>query len=132
MCYACVRQYASEGLKRCPVCESVKPLDAFGINRKRKDGRQSNCRACWKHETRRRRYGLGRDAFEAILQVQDHKCALCAKPLRAGVGGLAVDHCKTTGKVRGILCMHCNVSLGTLGDTEEALLRVIQYPQRAC
>lgn len=32
--------------KRCPRCETVKPIDDFGVDRSRPDGRHGFCRAC--------------------------------------------------------------------------------------
>jgi hypothetical protein len=34
------------GMKRCPHCKKEKPLDAFGLHKKKADGRQSVCREC--------------------------------------------------------------------------------------
>ena len=39
----------------------------------------------------------------------------------------AVDHDHKTGKVRGLLCNQCNRGLGMLGDTKEAVERVLNY-----
>lgn len=36
------------GTKACCVCKIVKPMDAFAILKKAKDGRQFRCRACQK------------------------------------------------------------------------------------
>ncbi len=51
---------------------------------------------------------------------QGRVCAICSRPekqLRRGVlKRLAVDHCHTTGKIRGLLCAACNVTLGKFGD----------------
>jgi hypothetical protein len=40
-----------------------------------------------------------------MLEQQGNKCALC------DVFPTAVDHCHTTGKVRGLLCHCCNMVL---------------------
>ncbi len=32
--------------KRCPRCDTVKPVTAFGVSRTRPDGRQGFCRLC--------------------------------------------------------------------------------------
>lgn len=35
-------------VKRCSVCRETKPLEEFGANRSRSDGRQHTCRTCRK------------------------------------------------------------------------------------
>ena len=32
--------------KRCPGCDTVKPIEAFGLNASSPDGRQVRCRPC--------------------------------------------------------------------------------------
>ena len=74
------------------------------------------------------RYGLTGNDVEAMLVAQNYKCALCLKQFDGrGPGKLHIDHCHSTGHIRGILCVKCNTALGSLGDTEEALLRVLEY-----
>jgi Fe-S-cluster-containing hydrogenase component 2 len=38
--------YVSVTEARCTGCQSVKPLGAFNINKKHKNGRQYRCKAC--------------------------------------------------------------------------------------
>lgn len=73
-------------------------------------------------------YGITKEDYFALLNKQDNKCALCTKSL-AGVPRREspIDHCHETGRIRGILCMQCNVGLGLLGDNEEGLLRALKY-----
>jgi len=40
---------------------------------------------------------------------------------------LAVDHCHVSGKIRGLLCFHCNSSLGKMKDSVEILQNAIDY-----
>jgi hypothetical protein len=40
---------------------------------------------------------------------------------------LAVDHCHTTGKIRGLLCSKCNPALGAFNDNIEILNSAIKY-----
>ena len=63
-----------------------------------------------------------------MLEAQGHKCAICSSTDKGkGKQFFCVDHCHTTGKVRGLLCAPCNKALGQLGDTEEALQRALDY-----
>jgi RNA polymerase-binding transcription factor DksA len=41
-----------------------------------------------------------------------------------------IDHCHVTGKVRGVLCNKCNVSLGLVNDNIDHLEQIIAYLRR--
>lgn len=74
----------------------------------------------------RRVYGLTINQWIALAEAQSWRCALC--PTESSVDRpLHVDHCHRTGKVRGLLCKTCNLAIGQLGDTAEALQRVADY-----
>lgn len=74
-----------------------------------------------------KRYGITVDCFAEMLDSQGGACAVCGKTGSRQV----VDHDHATGKVRGILCVRCNVSIGGLGDNVEGLLRAIRYLEKA-
>lgn len=44
---------------------------------------------------------------------------------------LALDHCHKTGIFRGWLCDKCNLAIGKLGDTIEAVQKVMDYLKRS-
>lgn len=69
------------------------------------------------------------DEYQALLAAQAGICAICAKPPTDR--NLAVDHCHTTGMIRGLLCIPCNTGLGKLGDSVEGLERALAYLRRA-
>lgn len=54
-------------------------------------------------------YGLSRAEYDAL--IADPKCEICGKA-KFGDRRPHVDHCHTTGRVRGVLCAHCNRMLG--------------------
>lgn len=58
-------------------------------------------------------------------------CECCGRDVSMDVKALALDHCHTTGLFRGWLCLTCNLGIGRLGDTIEALERGIAYLKRA-
>lgn len=90
---------------------------------------------CSVHHNRARmltKYRMSSEDYEVMLDAQRGVCAVCGQPERAvGIGGrlksLAVDHCHETGKVRGLLCSHCNRAIGLLGDNPETLHRAMVY-----
>jgi Recombination endonuclease VII len=54
--------------------------------------------------------------------AQGGLCVICQlKPCTA------VDHCHSTGIVRGMLCNQCNTVLGMMGDDTERLMRAVAY-----
>lgn len=71
------------------------------------------------------RYGLTVSQFRQMLAAANG-CAAC------GVVDveLVIDHCHTSGKVRGLLCARCNVAIGMLDDSEAKLLGALEYLRR--
>lgn len=57
-----------------------------------------------------KRYGVDKQMFEAMYLDQDGKCAImsCLREAKA------IDHDHVTGRVRGLLCLGCNVAVGFL------------------
>jgi len=77
----------------------------------------------------KRKYGLSVAEYESLLLEQEYRCAICLKHKADNTNGytLAVDHNHATGKVRGLLCASCNLSLGGFQDSEDLLLKAILY-----
>lgn len=75
-----------------------------------------------------KRHGITIDFYNDLVKKQSGLCAICKSPpgLKR-IKRLVIDHDHQTGKVRGLLCMHCNAALGKLGDTKEQLLKVLEY-----
>ncbi len=71
-------------------------------------------------------YGLTIEQYEQMAAAQNGVCAICQKPSTDGKR-LHVDHCHSTGVIRGLLCNKCNPAIGSLGDTPEMLERAIAY-----
>ncbi|MCA1569791.1 MAG: endonuclease VII domain-containing protein [Chloroflexi bacterium] len=85
----------------------------------------------WKRDNElRRTYGLTRSDVDAMLEAQDHLCAICR---RAHVGPgtrLHVDHCHDSKRVRGLLCGKCNTAIGLLDDDPQRADAVAAYLRR--
>ena len=79
-----------------------------------------------KWEQIKRLYGVSKDDFNKMMEEQNNSCKLCSKPF-ISVTQTHIDHCHETDRVRGILCMPCNVALGMLGDNEEGLTKALNY-----
>jgi hypothetical protein len=76
----------------------------------------------------RRKYGIDQESYLQRLAAQGGCCAICEKPAESERDGkLRVDHCHSTGKIRGLLCDSCNVGLGKFGDNIDSLTVAIMY-----
>lgn len=76
----------------------------------------------------KRNYGLTRQEHTAMLEKQNHACAICDKSFgNTKADKPHVDHDHTTGAVRGLLCQRCNLMLGHSLDNPETLLRAVSY-----
>ena len=89
-----------------------------------------------KHRRSKRRqnlkkFGLTLESYAQMWASQDHACAICKSINPNTVKGWQVDHCHATGKVRGILCAHCNRMLAAAVDNPEHLIRGVEYLKKA-
>jgi hypothetical protein len=80
-----------------------------------------------------RRYGVTREAFDAMFAAQDGLCAICDAALDSSNRKLTpqVDHDHATGEFRGLLCGGCNAGLGQFKDEPAILQRASRYLYRA-
>lgn len=71
-------------------------------------------------------YGLTIIEFNTMLASQGDSCAVCGG-VAGGRGNFHVDHNHKTGKIRGLLCHNCNITLGLVKDNKEHLIKLISY-----
>lgn len=139
-CYAA--KYRSDSLptgeRRRATCHPDRPYRSKGL-----------CNACFcrakyaanpqpyrdraKKYTFEKLYNLTPDGFAELLASQGGKCAnrgcqvLLNTRGREKMAGAHVDHCHTTGKVRGVLCMACNLALGMVKECPSRLSGLASY-----
>jgi Recombination endonuclease VII len=75
----------------------------------------------------KKKYGLTPDQYQKLLDETNGKCPVCKRPFNAK--GPVVDHCHSTGIVRGLICSNCNIAEGLLGTPENAQ-RLADYMSR--
>ena len=99
-------------------------IRAYGRQWKKNNPTTSN-------ESYKRLYGITEEDYLRMLKEQNEVCKICLKPETAKakdkVKRLSVDHCHTTGKVRGLLCDNCNKALGCFKDSISNLENAIKY-----
>lgn len=71
----------------------------------------------------KRKYNMTISDYNKMYDEQNGECNICNKPSN----NLHVDHCHTTGKVRGLLCVNCNQLLGKAFDNPDILNQAIDY-----
>jgi recombination endonuclease VII len=70
------------------------------------------------------------EEYDALLAKQEGRCAICRS---ANPGGPAAnnrfygDHCHSTGKPRGLLCLSCNIVLGAFKDAPSRFIAAADY-----
>jgi hypothetical protein len=71
------------------------------------------------------RYGITQDDYRQMFADQCGACAICLEPAQGRK--LCVDHCHTTGKIRGLLCRKCNSGIGMLRDSSVIVRLAANY-----
>ncbi len=75
----------------------------------------------------KRRFGISRLDYESMLASQEGRCAICGSSDPRIGNCFCVDHDHKTGKIRGLLCRHCNSLIGFARDEQVVLERAIVY-----
>lgn len=71
-----------------------------------------------------KKFGLSVEEYDTWRESKD-SCECCGTPLE--LRWRQLDHCHTTGEVRGILCHSCNMGLGLFKDNPLLLEAAINY-----
>jgi len=144
--------------KRCKSCAVEKMRSEFTVRQSgpRAGHLASYCKKCSVEKSRlcqqrdpsryerierpsrlKRLYGITVSDYDRMLVEQLGGCAICGstdvkhrKYTRKKVVAFAVDHDHTTGKVRGLLCNHCNRAVGLINDNPHIAARMANYLSR--
>lgn len=104
-CKDCVNEYARH------MRNTNAQSDFFEVNGKRRSRRQ-----LWE------KYKLTPEDYIDMYGAQQGVCAICQF-----AEAVVVDHDHDTGKVRSLLCQHCNVMIGAAREDVSTLSRGITY-----
>ena len=113
--------------KRCPKCDRTLPRDShFPRIAGSRHRVRAYCIDCNKEYQRAWKLGanyqLSTKEYSELLASQKGKCLICKSSRK-----LVVDHDHISGKVRGILCDHCNRGLGYFRDNPAFLTDAAKY-----
>ena len=139
--------------KQCRCCLIEKDIDCFVKSKAFSSGFDTICIECnrlktrlWKKNNREKRniqerkeysrkknkdlrlmYGITLVQYMEMLEEQGSMCAICGKKQSELTRWLSVDHNHMTGKIRALLCPHCNSLLGHARESQEILTKAIGY-----
>ena len=119
----------------CSTCKIEKPYTEFNktqltrrLSKKSSaTGNKGHCKDCVREMNMKRNYNMTEADFAKMLEQQNHKCAIewCTEKLNKENAN--IDHNHYNKKVRGILCINCNTSIGGCGDSIEKILVIACY-----
>ena len=131
-------------IKTCKLCLEEKSTDDFysfydkWSNKKYVGARCKPCHQQYKRDSattaRNRkaeklqlRYGLTFEQWEQMRENENFSCMICGINEDEMGRKLDVDHCHSSGKVRGLLCNPCNNMLGHARDNVAILETAAKY-----
>jgi len=133
-------------MKQCIKCAIIKPIDSFYKKSGKPHLTTPSCKECFKKDSKERRiknpdikrkshmknmYGMSLEQYNELKEAQNNCCAICDKPASAvHYKRLYIDHCHITGKIRELLCSHCNLALGQAEDNIPRLKKMIEYLEK--
>lgn len=120
--------YNSTACKECRAATKRRATDAFR-DRNPNYWREWSAVNQNRHTRIKQQYGLTEAQWYAMRDAQGGGCAICgrAEGWKANAGMLVVDHCHSTGRVRGLLCPSCNRGLGQFEDEPARLIAAAAY-----
>ncbi len=92
--------------------------------KERRDGNKTEVRA----EKVRAKYGLTAQDVAEMRVAQSDRCAICEVAFSETPN---VDHCHSTGVIRGLLCSLCNIGIARFKDKPDIIRRAAEYVEQA-
>jgi len=84
----------------------------------------------YRKNQRKRLFGVSEEQWNTLFASQGNCCAICKTTDNGSKKHWSTDHDHATGKVRGILCHHCNLALGHFKDDSSRVRTAADYLDR--
>ena len=109
----------------CKSCDKKRQQSPYAVQRRKAPAARNYQRnkLAVKDYQLQHKYGITLVDYNIMLESQGGVCKIC----RLAAKQLCVDHCHTTGKVRGLLCHGCNRGIGLLKESKQNFLAAIEY-----
>lgn len=115
--------------QHCSSCDVEFPFTEkfFYRSKSSKWGLLKHCRDCERTKAKAyvlsRKYGMPYEEY--LARTKGGACAICGVKEK-----LVMDHCHTTGRVRDVLCSHCNTGIGHFLENPDLLRSAISYVEK--
>jgi hypothetical protein len=121
--------------KTCSTCGIEKDIKDFMYRKDTRDRLTTQCSDCRKKTLIRSKYKVSiKEAKDLYYQQINGSCDACGmtadEHFKIYGNLLHIDHDHETGKVRGVICYKCNITLGHFKDSIEHLQLLINYLRR--
>jgi Recombination endonuclease VII len=123
-------------MRKCGKCKQTKSLLEFCNDKSSRLGKSYRCRSCTslyrdkkvqKKGKLLRKFKITLEQYDSLLVKQMGCCAICSRQRLEFNKDFAVDHCHETGKVRGLLCLNCNVAIGNFQESLALIIKAATY-----
>lgn len=125
--------------RSCSKCKENKSIEDFPSHKRKPLGKDYICKPCAskrssqtytkeeiqiknKKAMMKMKYNLSLSTLAEMKEAQSSKCLICKEEKE-----LVVDHCHSSGRVRGLLCRTCNSGLGMFKDNLLFLKSAMEY-----
>jgi hypothetical protein len=119
------------------VKEANRELVTSGYKKGWRDATKAKDPEKWRRQERavriKSKYGISIDDYDSMVVAQGGACAICRRAETMKIKGtlvmLAIDRDHDTGRVRGLLCVNCNMLIGGAHHDVATLRAAIAYLQ---
>lgn len=132
LCRLCYRKYLYRESEKFRKCLTDCSSRYYHANRNKIKERarhyyqNGNGKSVWYRAHLKYKYGITPEQLAQAKEAQNHACKICGK-----IKKLHIDHCHSTGVVRGLICSGCNTLLGYLESTDNWLSKFTKYIDEA-
>lgn len=112
------KQYKLEKYSKGLCRDCTRPREATRVT-------CSRCTMRYRGNCLERQYGINLSQYQEMVEETSYKCYICEES--STDKRLFVDHCHTTGVVRGLLCVRCNSGIASFRDNPALLERAKSY-----
>jgi Recombination endonuclease VII len=122
-----------KAISQCKTCHNIRTNEWYHRNRAEQQAlRKERYKISGpgiRNKRIQKQHGVTAQQLLDLHQDQKDCCAICHKP-EIIKSVLSLDHSHSTGQVRGLLCMRCNLLLGQANDDIMVLKEAIAYLEK--